>query len=60
MALAHAGLTIAGFLLLAVTSLALFPLIGQDFFPSVDAGLIRLHARVAPGTRIEETERKIQ
>jgi multidrug efflux pump subunit AcrB len=56
--LAHAGLTIAGFLLLAVSSVALFPLIGRDFFPSVDAGLIRLHARVAPGTRIEETERK--
>src|SRR6478736_4709097 len=55
-ALAHAGLTIVGFSLLAVTSLALLPLIGQDFFPSVDAGLIRLHARVAPGTRIEETE----
>jgi multidrug efflux pump subunit AcrB len=58
LALAHAGITISGFSLLAVTSLALFPLIGQDFFPSVDAGLIRLHARVAPGTRIEETERK--
>jgi multidrug efflux pump subunit AcrB len=58
LALEHAGVTIAGFLLLAASSLALFPLIGQDFFPAVDAGLIRLHARVAPGTRIEETERK--
>jgi multidrug efflux pump subunit AcrB len=58
LALGHAGVTIAGFSLLAASSVALFPLIGQDFFPSVDAGLIRLHARVAPGTRIEETERK--
>ena len=57
-ALAHAKLTIAGFLLFAMSSLALFPLIGRDFFPSVDAGLIRLHARVAAGTRIEETERQ--
>ncbi|MEI9938968.1 MAG: efflux RND transporter permease subunit [Pseudomonadota bacterium] len=57
-ALAHPGVTISGFLLLAASSLALFPLIGQDFFPSVDAGLIRLHARVEPGTRIEETERR--
>ena len=40
-------------------SLALTPLLGRDFFPSVDAGLIKLHIRVAPGTRIEETEKQI-
>ncbi|HEY1783973.1 MAG TPA: efflux RND transporter permease subunit, partial [Pirellulales bacterium] len=38
-------------------SLALFPLIGRDFFPSVDSGQIRLHVRAPAGTRIEETER---
>ncbi len=37
------------------SSLALFPLVGRDFFPSVDAGQIRLHVRCPPGTRIEET-----
>jgi multidrug efflux pump subunit AcrB len=31
-------------------------LVGRDFFPDVDAGQLRLHARSAPGTRIEETE----
>jgi multidrug efflux pump subunit AcrB len=41
---------------LLALSAALVPLIGRDFFPTVDAGLIRLHARAAPGTRIEETE----
>ena len=56
-ALAHARITIGAFVVFAVASIALFPLIGRDFFPSVDAGLIRLHVRVAPGTRIEETER---
>jgi len=56
-ALRHARLTIGAFSLLSLASLTLFLLIGRDFFPSVDAGLIRLHARVAPGTRIEETER---
>ncbi|MET0791067.1 MAG: efflux RND transporter permease subunit [Polyangiaceae bacterium] len=56
--LSHARVTIVGFLLLVVASLALFAFIGRDFFPSVDAGLIRLHARVAPGTRIEETEQR--
>jgi multidrug efflux pump subunit AcrB len=38
-------------------SLLVFGLIGKDFFPSVDAGQIRLHVRAAPGTRIEQTER---
>jgi multidrug efflux pump subunit AcrB len=57
LALANARLTSGVFVVFAVASIALFPLIGRDFFPSVDAGLIRLHVRVAPGTRIEETER---
>ena len=35
---------------------ALFPHLGRDFFPSVDAGQIRFHVRAAPGTRIESTE----
>jgi multidrug efflux pump subunit AcrB len=49
--------TIAVLLGFALGSLALFPQIGQDFFPSVDAGQIRLHVRAPAGTRIEETER---
>ena len=31
-------------------------LVGRDFFPTVDSGQIRLHARAPAGTRIEETE----
>ena len=42
----------------AVTLVALVPLLGRDFFPSVDAGLIKIHVRGAPGLRIEETERR--
>jgi multidrug efflux pump subunit AcrB len=34
-------------------------LVGRDFFPTVDAGLIKLHVRGRPGTRIEETEKRI-
>ena len=41
-----------------VCSLALFPLLGQDFFPQVDAGQMRLHVRAPPATRIEETQRQ--
>jgi multidrug efflux pump subunit AcrB len=37
-------------------SVLLFPLLGRDFFPQVDAGQMRLHVRAPPGTRIERTE----
>ncbi|HEX4613913.1 MAG TPA: efflux RND transporter permease subunit [Urbifossiella sp.] len=56
-ALAHRGLTTGGMLLFALGSFALLPAIGRDFFPTVDAGQIRLHVRAPAGTRIEETER---
>jgi len=39
-----------------ITIAALFPRLGTDFFPSVDAGQIRFHVRTPPGTRIETTE----
>src|SRR5271154_5590954 len=44
----------------AATALLAFPLgplpgLGQDFFPSVDGGQIKLHMRARTGTRIEET-----
>src|ERR1700690_3653523 len=40
-----------------VLSLGLVFFLGQDFFPQVDAGLIRLHFRARPGLRVEETAR---
>jgi multidrug efflux pump subunit AcrB len=45
------------FLAFCVLSCALVFILGRDFFPSVDAGLIRLHMRMPTGTRIEETAR---
>ncbi|MDB4997822.1 MAG: Cobalt-zinc-cadmium resistance protein CzcA [Myxococcaceae bacterium] len=48
---------IGAFAALFCLSVGLVPLLGQDFFPSVDAGEIRLHVRAPPGTRIEETAR---
>jgi multidrug efflux pump subunit AcrB len=44
------------FLGIMAMSLALFPLLGRDFFPEVDAGEMRLHVRTPPGTRIETTQ----
>jgi CzcA family heavy metal efflux pump len=48
--------TTAVFLGGVLATFILVPFIGQDFFPSVDAGQIRLHVRAPAGTRIEETE----
>src|SRR5882724_7284852 len=47
------------FLAFCLGSCLLVPLLGQDFFPSVDAGTFRLHVRVRSGTRIEETAKDI-
>ncbi|WP_394838389.1 efflux RND transporter permease subunit [Pendulispora rubella] len=57
-ALAHRKLAIGGFSVFVVLSCALFPMVGRDFFPTVDAGLIKLHVRGVPGTRVEETEKE--
>ncbi len=54
--LAHAKPTVAVFLVLMVASLVLFPQLGRDFFPEVDAGQMRLHVRAPPGTRLESTQ----
>jgi CzcA family heavy metal efflux pump len=48
------ALMFLGFCLL---SCLLYPFLGRDFFPNVDAGQIRLHMRAPTGTRIEETAR---
>ncbi len=47
------------FLAFCVGTWLLVPQLGQDFFPSVDAGQFRLHVRAPGGTRIEETTRLV-
>ena len=41
---------------LTAVSFCLFPFLGRDFFPKVDAGQIQLHVRAPAGTRLETTE----
>jgi len=48
---------IAGFLACVLVSFALWPFLGENFFPTVDSGQILMHVRAQPGTRIEETAR---
>ncbi|RZK36620.1 MAG: efflux RND transporter permease subunit, partial [Hymenobacter sp.] len=51
---------VIAFSVLFIGSLGLYPFIGQNFFPTVDAGQLRLHIRVPTGTRVEETERRFR
>jgi CzcA family heavy metal efflux pump len=55
--LEHRGIFMVCFLAFCLLSLGLYSFLGQDFFPQVDAGLLRLHVRARPGLRVEETAR---
>jgi multidrug efflux pump subunit AcrB len=58
LAVARSYIFLILFFLFCVGSFALlYPWLGQDFFPSVDAGQFKLHVRARTGTRIEETAR---
>jgi multidrug efflux pump subunit AcrB len=46
-----------GFVGVSLCSFALAPYLGEDFFPAVDGGQIKMHVRAQTGTRIEETTR---
>jgi multidrug efflux pump subunit AcrB len=48
------GLICAG--LIVVASVPVIFAVGEDFFPTIDAGLMKLHIRAPSGTRIERTE----
>ncbi len=56
-ALSHRIYTLVLSGLLIIISLPLIAIVGTDFFPSVDAGMMKLHFRAPIGTRIEETDR---
>jgi multidrug efflux pump subunit AcrB len=55
--LEHRKLFAICFVAFCFLSLGLVFFLGEDFFPSVDAGLMRLHVRGRPGLRVEETAR---
>ena len=57
--IAHRRFTVLTFLAFVGVSLLLVPVIGQDFFPSTDAGIMKLHFRAPSGTRIEYTEQLV-
>ncbi|HZS37237.1 MAG TPA: efflux RND transporter permease subunit, partial [Polyangia bacterium] len=54
--LEHRRFTVGVAAVIAAASIALGAFVGTDFFPTVDAGLMKLHFRAPSGTRIERTE----
>jgi len=52
--LAHRAITGGAFMAFALASAGLVVVVGQNFFPYIDAGQMRLHVRAPTGTRIEE------
>ena len=42
--------------IIVLSSLALLLIVGEDFFPAIDAGMMSLHVRMPTGTRIEHTD----
>src|SRR6201986_228881 len=56
LAIAHSTVFLILFFIFTIGSFALlYPWLGQDFFPSVDAGSFKLHLRAPTAARIEET-----
>jgi CzcA family heavy metal efflux pump len=54
--MAHKTLSLTCVALMILASGLLPPVVGEDFFPAVDAGMMRLHVRAPTGTRIEDSE----
>ncbi len=54
-ALARRRMFVPGFMAVVLISFALIPMLGRNFFPSIDSGQIDLHVRAPVGTRLEET-----
>ncbi|MEA2678601.1 MAG: hypothetical protein QOK03_323 [Candidatus Binataceae bacterium] len=55
--IARRGFGLTCVAILIGSSFFLGPVVGQDFFPTVDAGMLKMHLRAPSGTRVEETER---
>jgi multidrug efflux pump subunit AcrB len=57
--LSHRAAFSVAFLSFCIATWLLVPFLGQNFFPAVDAGTLRLHVRGPTGTRIEQTAKLV-
>ncbi len=58
-ALGMRWLVVLGAVALVLGSLALVPRLGSELFPEVDAGTFEVRLKTIPGTRLEETEKRV-
>jgi CzcA family heavy metal efflux pump len=54
--IARRNFSLACVAILILSSLAMLLVVGEDFFPTIDAGMMSLHVRMPTGTRVEHTE----
>ncbi len=54
--IARRNFSLACVAIIVLSSLAMLFVVGEDFFPSIDAGMMSLHVRMPTGTRVEHTE----
>jgi multidrug efflux pump subunit AcrB len=52
----HRVAVLLAFLVFSFGSMGLIHFMGQDFFPAVNSGQLKLHVRAPTGTRVEQTE----
>jgi len=57
LAMVHRKVFTIGFMGFVLLSFLLVPMLGRNFFPSVDSGQILMHVRAPIGTRVEESAR---
>jgi len=57
--LKNKAVVLTAVLAVLIVSVLLVKVIGTDFFPNTDTGMMKIHFRAPVGTRIEETERLV-
>ena len=57
MVMRHRPFVLVCLFLIGIVSFFLARVVGTDFFPTADVGILKLHFRAPIGTRIEETEK---
>ncbi|ONF48720.1 efflux RND transporter permease subunit [Methylobacterium radiotolerans] len=55
--LGHPARALCGALAVVAVTAAIFPFVGQDYFPQIESSQMTLHIRTRPGERIEQAEK---
>jgi multidrug efflux pump subunit AcrB len=58
--LEHRAIALVAVTCAIVATIPLIYVVGEDFFPTVDAGMMRMHVRAPTGTRLERSEQIVQ